>query len=243
MHRRRHRATAVAAGRGAGVRGVQLADHLVDHVHQLLAVGDEGDQGFVLGAHRVPIGAVQLGVVEAILHASPGVVEHFVPFLGLLDPDGDVEGDPALRRRRHRRRRSRPLESPPAGAAPGPPHAAAGAIAAKPPPPPPPPPQTGAVKTDSPSWKKRVRPSLVSRRLDMPPRKPPRMPRGRSSSVGDGRPGRTGGDAGHSLAVVLDRIDRRRPTATSAAAARPAAAVAPPSEPTKINVRPSLAGM
>ena len=33
------RPAAVPAGGGAGVRGVQLADHLVDDVHQLLAVG------------------------------------------------------------------------------------------------------------------------------------------------------------------------------------------------------------
>ena len=91
------RLAAVAAGRGAGVRGVELADHLVDHVHQLVPVGHIGHQRLVLGPHRVPVGAVQLGIVEAILHATPGVVEHLVPFLRLVDPDGDVEADPPLR--------------------------------------------------------------------------------------------------------------------------------------------------
>ena len=40
---------AVPAGGGAGVRGIQLADHLVDDVHQLVAVGDIGHQRLVLG--------------------------------------------------------------------------------------------------------------------------------------------------------------------------------------------------
>ena len=54
------------SGGGAGVRGVQLADHFIDDIHELVAVGHIGDQGFVLGAHRIPVGAVQLGIVEPI---------------------------------------------------------------------------------------------------------------------------------------------------------------------------------
>ena len=47
-----------------------------------------------------------------------------------------------------------------------------------------------SCRRDSPSWKKRVRPSLVSRRLDIPPRKPPRHAAGPVSPVVGGRPGR-----------------------------------------------------
>ena len=133
---------AVAAGRGAGVRGVQLADHLVDDVHQLVAVGDESHQRLVLGAHGVPVGAVELGIVEAILHAAPGVVEHLVPFLGLFDPDGDVEADPppgAAAAAAAGRSRASPAPAPR-----GPPPADAAASAAANPPPPPPPP-TGVL--------------------------------------------------------------------------------------------------
>ena len=136
----------LSAGRGTGVRGVQLADHLVDHVHQLMAVGHVGHQGLVLGAHRVPIGAVQLGIVEPILHAAPGVVEHLLPFLRLVDPNGDVEGDPPLR----------PATTGGFGAAgcgraraplppPRPPRPPPPANAAIIPPPPPPPPPTGVL--------------------------------------------------------------------------------------------------
>src|SRR5262245_40923074 len=84
------------AGRGAGVRGVQLADHLVDDVEQFLAVAHVGDQRLVFGARGVPIFAVHLRVVEAVFHRAPGVVEHLGPFGGLVDPDfGDEVDAPA----------------------------------------------------------------------------------------------------------------------------------------------------
>ena len=56
-------------------------------------------------------------------------------------------------------------------------------------------------------------------------------------------PGRAGGDPGHPFAVILDRVDRRRPAAAAAAESAGPPPPAPPSEPTKINVLPSLPGM
>src|SRR5215475_14667970 len=84
------------AGRGAGVRGVQFADHLVDDVEQFLAIADVHNQRLVFGAGGVPILTMHLRVVEAIFHRAPGVVEHLGPFCGLVDPDfGDEVDAPA----------------------------------------------------------------------------------------------------------------------------------------------------
>ena len=105
---------------------------------------DVGDQRLVLGPHRVPIGAVQLGIVEAIFHAPPGVVEHLVPFLRLVDPDGDVEGDPLLRAAAAHRAASAAGSSGRTRRR----HAAAAAQCRhhrRHPPPPPPPPPTGVL--------------------------------------------------------------------------------------------------
>src|SRR5262245_3040666 len=81
------------AWRGAGVRGVQLADHLVDDVEQLLAVAHVSDQRLVFGARGVPILPVHLRVVEAVFHCAPGVVEHLRPFGRPVTSDfgGDVD--------------------------------------------------------------------------------------------------------------------------------------------------------
>src|SRR5215471_14983414 len=85
------------AGRGAGVRGVQFADHLVDDVEQFLAVADVRNQRLVFGSSGVPILTVHLWVVEAVFHRAPGVVEHLGPFGGLVDPDFGIEVDAPAR--------------------------------------------------------------------------------------------------------------------------------------------------
>ena len=85
-------------GRRAGVRRVQLADHLVDDVEEFLAVADVRHERLVLRAHRVPVLAVHLRIVEAILHRPPRVAEHLGPFGGAVDLHAHVEADATARR-------------------------------------------------------------------------------------------------------------------------------------------------
>ena len=191
------------------MRGVELADHLVDDVHQLVAVGDIGHQRLVLGAHRVPVGAVQLGIVEAIFHATPGVVEHLVPFLRLFDPDGDVEARSSFSRHRHARivrrgsaSRARPARTARAAAA-GHcrhhPSAAATAATAT---------DGGAV--DRLTFLEEERAAVFGEPQvgDAPSEAAPHAARP-IFVVADRRPGCAGGDPGHALAVILDGVDRR----------------------------------
>src|SRR5262245_29436956 len=81
------------ARRGAGVRGVQLADHLIDDVEQFLTVAHVGDQRLVFGARGVPVLPMHLRVVEAVFHRAPGVVEHLGPFGRPVDFDFGHEVD------------------------------------------------------------------------------------------------------------------------------------------------------
>ncbi len=216
----------VSAGRGTGVRGVELADHLVDDVHQLVAVGDVGHQRLVLGAHRVPVGAVQLGIVEAILHATPGVVEHLLPFLRLVDPDGDVEGDPPLRAAATaagfgaaacRPGSIRPTASAASAAArEGRHHSAAATTTAA----------ADRRAVDRLAFLEEERAAVLGEpQVGDAAAETAAHAAGPIFVVADRGPGRAGGDPGHPLAVILDGVDRRRAaTAAAAEAARAAAA-------------------
>ena len=112
---------AAAAG-DAGVRSVDVADHLHDDVVQLLGVGDVGEQRLVRVLGRGPVDAVHVGIVEAVLHDAPGFFEDLLALGGDIDFHAHGEGDAARsRRRRHAvsvvlRRRRRPAASAAAAA-------------------------------------------------------------------------------------------------------------------------------
>ena len=63
------------------VRGVQLAQHLAQHVAEVVFVVDVGQELAVHLAVGLPVHAVQLGVVELVLHLLPDVVEQVLPLL------------------------------------------------------------------------------------------------------------------------------------------------------------------
>src|SRR4030095_14927737 len=69
------------------MRCVQLTDHFVHDVEKLLPVTNILDQRLILRSRAVPVLAVHTGVVEAILHRAPRIVEHFGPLGRLVDLD------------------------------------------------------------------------------------------------------------------------------------------------------------
>src|SRR5437773_2158584 len=76
----------------AGMGGVQLADHHVHDVVEILRLGDMIEQRLIDRPHLVPIHAVHGGVVEAELHHSPALVEDLQPPAPPRPPGG---GPPA----------------------------------------------------------------------------------------------------------------------------------------------------
>ena len=60
----------------AGVRRVQLTDHHHHHGVELIFVDKVIEKRLVHPFGRIPVGAVHVGVVEAVLHDPPSLVEH-----------------------------------------------------------------------------------------------------------------------------------------------------------------------
>ena len=99
-------ARAASSARGdAHVRRVELADHQVEQPPHFGWRLRAGDAGRVLRAHRVPVHAVELVVVEAVAHVGPRLAEDL--HLLLREVDVELGGDrdrPGLTRfdRHHR---------------------------------------------------------------------------------------------------------------------------------------------
>ena len=58
------------------MRCVQLAQHLAQHLLEVAVVVDVGQEALVSLAVAFPVYAMQVLVVELVLHLSPNVVEH-----------------------------------------------------------------------------------------------------------------------------------------------------------------------
>ena len=74
----------------AGVGGVELADHLVGQVVKILVLADVLQQTLVALARRRPVDPVHVGVVEAVLHDPPRLVEDLPPLGLLVDDHGET---------------------------------------------------------------------------------------------------------------------------------------------------------
>ncbi len=81
--------------RSACVRCIQLTDHLVDDVEQLLTIADELNEWTILRARGVPVHAVHVWIVETIFHRAPTVVKHLGPLRRTIDANAHVEIDPS----------------------------------------------------------------------------------------------------------------------------------------------------
>ncbi len=68
----------------AGVGGVQLAQHLAQHLGEVEVVVDVGQVFLIHLAVAFPVDALQVGVIELVLHLSPDVVEEVLALLGGL---------------------------------------------------------------------------------------------------------------------------------------------------------------
>src|SRR5690606_32887816 len=77
----------------AGVRRIQLADHFVGEIVDVLVLTDVLEERLVAGLDRVPVPPVHLLVVEPVLHHAPALVEDLRPLLTLVDLDREGEGD------------------------------------------------------------------------------------------------------------------------------------------------------
>src|SRR5581483_1563425 len=116
-----------AAAADAGVRGVQLADHLADDIVQLLAVADVVEQRLIHLPHLVPVHAVHVRIVEAMLHDTPAFIENLLALSPMIDLHTGSEVDPPgcgarLRRGARGCRRAAPATAataPAAGGSPG----------------------------------------------------------------------------------------------------------------------------
>ena len=73
------------AAADAVVPDLQLADHLDQQFVQVLAALHELEQRLVARAHRAPVEAMHVRVVEVLLLHAPGLVEDLVPFLARID--------------------------------------------------------------------------------------------------------------------------------------------------------------
>ena len=68
-----------------GVADVQLAEHLAQHVGEVVARGDAVGERAVLLPHAVPVDAVHLRVVEEVALQPPGLVQHLLPLVARVD--------------------------------------------------------------------------------------------------------------------------------------------------------------
>src|SRR5437899_3118501 len=68
------------AGADAGVRCVQLADHLANDIVHLLLIADEVEKRFVGLPHLLPIDAVHVRRIEAVLHDPPTLLKYLASF-------------------------------------------------------------------------------------------------------------------------------------------------------------------
>src|SRR5262249_3589536 len=82
-------------GADAGVRRVQLADHLAHHVVHLLLVGYILHQRFINALHAGPVDAMHVGIVEAVLHDAPALIEDLLPLLAMVHFNARREGNAA----------------------------------------------------------------------------------------------------------------------------------------------------
>ena len=81
---------------GTGVRAVELAQHLAQHVAEVVVVVDMGQEALVGRAIALPVDAVDVGVVELVLDLSPDVVEQILTLLVGLPVEGSLEADGLL---------------------------------------------------------------------------------------------------------------------------------------------------
>ena len=77
------------------MRGVELADHHADDIVQLLRVADMVQERLVGGLDTIPIDAVHVGVIEAMLHDAPALAEDLLAFSAVVDFDAGGEVDAA----------------------------------------------------------------------------------------------------------------------------------------------------
>jgi len=210
-------AATAAARRWRRCARVELADHLVDDVINSWRSATNATSGLYLARMASQSGAVELGVVETILHATPGIVKHLLPFVGLLDPDGTLklifffEPPPAGEGARRNR-----LNRLPARAQGGPSGDGRGGPLRRPA-------RPSARRSRRRSGRYKPTRLLEVERAAVPGEAKVGDPAAKAAAearggavVACGRRRRgAGGDPGHPLAVVLDRVDRtgcRRPT-------------------------------
>ena len=87
------RSATTRSRRGASVRSIQFANHLVNDVQQFLTIADVFHQWFVLRFRGIPIHSMHGRIVEAILHRAPGVAEHLSPFGRAIDLHAHIESN------------------------------------------------------------------------------------------------------------------------------------------------------
>ena len=75
------------------MRGVQLAQHLAEHVAEVVVVVDVGQETLVDLTITFPVDTVNLWVVELVGHLTPYVVEQILAFLVGLPCEGCLEAD------------------------------------------------------------------------------------------------------------------------------------------------------
>ena len=77
--------------RHAQVRGVELAQHLVGHVVEVVVARHVGEEGPVLFPDRLPVRPVHRLVVEPEGHDPPALLEDLPPLVAEVDPDREAE--------------------------------------------------------------------------------------------------------------------------------------------------------
>ena len=80
----------------ASVRGIQLPDHLVREVVDVVVLAHVLQERPVPLPHREPIHTVHLRVVEPVVHDPPTLLEKLAPFSLLVHGDRELKGNPAL---------------------------------------------------------------------------------------------------------------------------------------------------
>ena len=74
--------SACAAVAGSRMRGIELAEHFAEHLGHVVVVGDVGQELAVIVSVVLPVAAVHVRAVEAVLHRLDHVLEDVLPLLG-----------------------------------------------------------------------------------------------------------------------------------------------------------------